>query len=83
MTTMEILIIALVINTISNIYVAYITSKMNMLSPSTDADMSDIYQKQLKNYQNIIKLNEKLAKDLLSKSNEEKTETDVEVTRRY
>ena len=80
---MEILIIALVINTISNIYVAYITSKMNGLSPSTDVDMSDIYQKQLKNYQNIIKLNEKLAKDLLSKTNEEKTETDVEEIRRY
>lgn len=80
MTTTDLLLIVLVINTMSNIFASYIMCKFGKGQGGEMPDMSDVYQKQLKNYQNIIKLNEKLIKEAMSSSQQTDTTETTETT---
>lgn len=72
-STILLLIILLLINIAQFVTIYRLTQHSN-----TNTDLSDIYQKQIKNYNNIIRLTEKLTKELMNKAkegqNNEKTE---------
>lgn len=75
-----ILIILITINTLSNLYLISLMSKISgNASPEIN---TQVYEKQLKCYQNLIKVNEKIVKDLLNKTDDNKTNEETE-TRRY
>lgn len=77
---MDILIAVLIINAISNIYAAIIIKKYGASQGVETPDMSDIYQKQLKNYQTIIKLNEKLIKDAIASGKDTAVDDTSDIT---
>lgn len=77
-STILLLIILLVINIAQFVTIYRLTQHDN-----TSTDFSEIYQKQIKNYNNIIRLTEKLTKELMNKAkegqNNEKTENTTSV----
>lgn len=61
------LIILLLINIVQFVAIYRLTQNKN----NSNADFSEIYQKQIKNYNNIIRLTERLTKEVMNKAKEE------------
>lgn len=66
--TILLLIILLLINIVQFVAIYRLTQNNN----NANADASEIYQKQIRNYNNIIRLTEKLTKEVMNKAKEEK-----------
>lgn len=64
--TILLLIILLLINIVQFVAIYRLTQNNN----NANADFSEIYQKQIKNYNNIIRLTERLTKEVINKSKE-------------
>ena len=64
--TVLLLIILLLINIVQFVAIYRLTQNNN----NANADFSEIYQKQIKNYNNIIRLTEKLTKEVMNKAKE-------------
>jgi len=64
--TVILLIILLLINIVQFVAIYRLTQNNN----NVNADFSEIYQKQIKNYNNIIRLTERLTKEVINKSKE-------------
>lgn len=72
--TILLLIILLLINIVQFFAIYRLTQSNN----NANADASEIYQKQIKNYNNIIRLTEKLTKEVMNKAKEAKDNEKVE-----
>ena len=82
----ELLIFILIINTLSNMYAGWMIMKFGRGAETSNPEMAEVYQKQLKNYQSIIRLNEKLIKSAMDTAQQEpetKPETKTEERRVY
>lgn len=67
-STIILLLILLIINIVQFITIYKLTQNNN----NANADFSEIYQKQIKNYNNIIRLTERLTKEVMNKAKEVK-----------
>lgn len=66
-STIILLLILLIINIVQFITIYKLTQNSN----NANTDFSEIYQKQIKNYNNIIRLTEKLTKEVMDKAKKE------------
>ncbi len=65
--TIILLLILLIINIVQFITIYKLTQNSN----NANTDFSEIYQKQIKNYNNIIRLTERLTKEIMNKAKKE------------
>ena len=72
--TVLLLIILLLINIVQFVAIYRLTQNNN----NSNADFSEIYQKQIKNYNNIIRLTERLTKEVMNKAKEAKDNEKIE-----
>lgn len=72
--TTLLLIILLLINIVQFVAIYRLTQNKN----NANADFSEIYQKQIKNYNNIIRLTERLTKEVMNKAKEVKDNEKME-----
>lgn len=75
--TILLLIILLLINIVQFVAIYRLTQNNN----NANADFSEIYQKQIKNYNNIIRLTERLTKEVINKSKEVKNDEKMAETK--
>ena len=76
-STIILLLILLIINIVQFVAIYRLTQNNN----NANADFSEIYQKQIKNYNNIIRLTERLTKEVMNKAKEVKDNEKVEETK--